>query len=102
MERRCRWLGGLAGLAVIGAGATAALATSPLTLKERLMAHSDFQVYNRSRVVVVPTPAGWARANPWTTAHTLHQTGFVTAAYADLDAVSASRRHQTSVLSIAV
>ena len=66
------------------------------------MVHSDFPVYNRSRVVVVPTPAGWARANPWTTAHTLHQTGFVTAAYADLDAVSASRRHQTSVLSIAV
>ena len=102
MDRRCRLLGVLAGLAVLGAGATAALAASPLTLKARLMVHSDFPVYTRSRVVVVPTAAGWAHANPWITARTLRGTGFVTAAYADLRTVAARRRHQTSVLSIAV
>lgn len=102
MDRRCRWLGVLAGLVLLGAAATAALAASPLTLKARLMVHSDFPAYERSRVVVVPTAAEWARANPWITARTLRGTGFVTAAYADLKAVAARRRHQTSVLSIAV
>jgi hypothetical protein len=92
----------LAAIALLAVGAAVALASPALTVTGRLMVHSDFPVYRRSRVVVVPTAAGWARANPWTTASALRQVGFVTAAYADLRAISPRRRRQTSVLSIAV
>jgi hypothetical protein len=100
--RGARWLVVLAGFALVGAAASSVLASSPLPLKERLMVKADFRGYERSRVVVVPSPRGWAHANPWISARALRQAGFVTAAYADLKAIPVRRRLQTSVLSIAV
>jgi hypothetical protein len=102
VDRGRRYVGAFVGLVLLGAGTAAALAAPSLTLKQRLMVGADFPAYERSRVVMVPTAAGWAHANPWITPQTLRQEGFVTAGYADLKAVAPGRRTQTSVLSIAV
>jgi hypothetical protein len=97
-----RWIVVLAGCALLCVAATATPAASPLPLKARLMVASEFPGYERSRVVVVDTPAGWAHATRWIAAKVLRRIGFATAGYADLKTTSLRRRTQTSVLSTVV
>jgi hypothetical protein len=95
-------LAALAGSALLGAGAATAIAASPPLLKARLITGSEFPGYERSRAVVIRTAAGWAKANPWITAHLLRQLGFVAGAYGDLRTIAVRRRAQTSLLSMVV
>jgi hypothetical protein len=80
-----------------GAGAIGARVAVSLPLKARLMINSDFPGYERSRVLVIHTPSGWTQAIPAISAQTLRQLGFVTAAIANMQTVSAQRRAQTSL-----
>jgi hypothetical protein len=90
---------GVAGLA----GAAAALAPAPLSLKARLTIKSDFPGYERSPIAVFHTPSEWARETsfPRFSAGTLRKLGLVRAATEIMSGVS-KHHAQASVFSTVV